>query len=233
MLPLHGLLLLLVLIYHASTGHSLPATYDQRQHGQLNVQIHLKNVQIVAVMDKESLDDYTEYDYIYDYADFTVKPSQKPTVAPIHTEPPTTLDTASPVSEITTVESDTTDATVSSSSESSIVSFIVGDTNVTVTVDTEEPDVSSTEKTEDSTNENVDTRNASVKGNDGQENMVLSSAGNSTKSIVKRCRTGYIPDGKGRCRRLSQRRLSLIPIAMGLGPKFLDGLTRSTKNLAQ
>lgn len=32
-----------------------------------------------------------------------------------------------------------------------------------------------------------------------------------TKLPQKRCRNGYSQDGKGRCRRLSQRRLSLIP----------------------
>lgn len=39
-----------------------------------------------------------------------------------------------------------------------------------------------------------------------------SSTENPSKRLSrKRCKLGYSPDGKGRCRRLSQRKLSLIP----------------------
>ncbi|KAL7292935.1 hypothetical protein TKK_0013388 [Trichogramma kaykai] len=65
-------------------------TYDQRQDGQVNVQIDVKDVQIVALMDSKMLDDYQNYDYIYDYNDFTIKPgSTKP-------PKPTTPTTAKP-----------------------------------------------------------------------------------------------------------------------------------------
>lgn len=39
-----------------------------------------------------------------------------------------------------------------------------------------------------------------------------SSTENPSKRLSrKRCKLGYSPDGRGRCRRLSQRKLSLIP----------------------
>lgn len=46
-----------------------------------------------------------------------------------------------------------------------------------------------------------------------QNNWRLShNMGDSSKILSrKRCRSGYSPDGNGRCRRLSKRRLSLIP----------------------
>lgn len=46
-----------------------------------------------------------------------------------------------------------------------------------------------------------------------QNNWGLShNMGDSSKIFSrKRCRSGYSPDGNGRCRRLSKRRLSLIP----------------------
>lgn len=36
-----------------------PAVYDQRQTGDLNVQVELKNVHVVALLNSEMLDDYT------------------------------------------------------------------------------------------------------------------------------------------------------------------------------
>ncbi|XP_045474439.1 uncharacterized protein LOC123680541 isoform X2 [Harmonia axyridis] len=54
--------------------------YDQKQHGDYNIQVHLKDFQIIALLGEESLGGIGDYDYNYDYADFTVKPSSsKPT----------------------------------------------------------------------------------------------------------------------------------------------------------
>ncbi|XP_023289873.1 cell wall protein DAN4 [Orussus abietinus] len=81
------------------------ANYDQRQHGDVNVQVHLKDVQIVALVDSELLGDYTDYDYFYDYADFTVKPgkpsSTKPTPSTSSIEPWSTWPTYPPSSTTT------------------------------------------------------------------------------------------------------------------------------------
>lgn len=48
-----------ILVLHPRDTFSNPATYDQRQTGDLNVQIHLKDVEVVALLDSELLDDYT------------------------------------------------------------------------------------------------------------------------------------------------------------------------------
>ncbi|XP_011506287.1 PREDICTED: acriflavine sensitivity control protein acr-2-like [Ceratosolen solmsi marchali] len=55
-------------------GAAAPRTYDQRQEGRVNVQIDIKDVQILALVDSDTIDDYVNYDYPYDYADFTIKP---------------------------------------------------------------------------------------------------------------------------------------------------------------
>lgn len=36
-----------------------PTTYDQRQSGDLNVQVELKDVRVVALLNSEFLEDYT------------------------------------------------------------------------------------------------------------------------------------------------------------------------------
>ncbi|XP_050504280.1 uncharacterized protein LOC114333331 [Diabrotica virgifera virgifera] len=72
----------------------LHTVYDQQQKGDYNIQLHLKDFQIIAVLgDDVSLGDY---DYTYDYSDFTVKPSSsKPTEAPSTASPSVTISSSS------------------------------------------------------------------------------------------------------------------------------------------
>ncbi|XP_015175255.1 PREDICTED: uncharacterized protein LOC107065786 [Polistes dominula] len=58
---------------------SAPVNYDQRQTGELNVRIDLKDLKVLAFLDSKILEDYTDYDYFYDFADFTSRPISKPT----------------------------------------------------------------------------------------------------------------------------------------------------------
>lgn len=51
--------LLVVLGVFGVTRARTVATYDQRQDGKVNVQIEVKDVQIVALVDSEMLEDYT------------------------------------------------------------------------------------------------------------------------------------------------------------------------------
>ncbi|XP_026674312.1 uncharacterized protein LOC108631021 isoform X2 [Ceratina calcarata] len=193
--------LLLALADHIAIGLSLPTTtYDQRQNGDLNVQVHLKDVQVLALLDTDLLDDYTEYDYIYDYADFTIKPIGKPTTGTTTTTEPalsvsseTTdrlIDTSDSLSENSTYVS------TSSTEEATTVSFDAGQTNETT----------GEEKT---SKKRIDEKTTDPFENDEWDATT---------------RSGYSPDGKGRCRRQSQRRLSLIPLAMKLTPRLFDDL---------
>ncbi|XP_071868957.1 uncharacterized protein isoform X1 [Bombus fervidus] len=243
MYPRYGLLL--VFAYHVVTGLSLPTTtYDQRQTGDLNVQVHLKDVQVVALLDPEMLDDYTEYDYFYDYADFTLKPIVKPTTS-------TTTTTETVPSE----QIDVSETPDSSSQNSTFPSISETNTNSTIEnaeillpVDAEKTNEtlasSSTESLENSTSDDSILRmrlsdKITNLFEDKMENPTKhdnwgSSTENPSKRLSrKRCKLGYSPDGKGRCRRLSQRKLSLIPLTMRLPSKLLDDLRRNTRNLAQ
>lgn len=93
-------LALTLVIANVCATLSAPVTYDQQQTGDLNVQVHLKDIQIVALLDSSYLGEYgvnfirdkytctvkhvgwqqtdfslfQDYDYAYDYSDFTIKP---------------------------------------------------------------------------------------------------------------------------------------------------------------
>lgn len=71
-------LLALVFVFLVANSYVTVAapvvTYDQRQDGDLNVSVDLKDIQIIALLDSGLLGDYGDIDYAYDYADFTVKP---------------------------------------------------------------------------------------------------------------------------------------------------------------
>lgn len=49
---------LAVLSFYGQIVFSTPIAYDQRQTGDVNVQIHLKDVQVVALLDSGLLEDY-------------------------------------------------------------------------------------------------------------------------------------------------------------------------------
>ncbi|KAJ8964517.1 hypothetical protein NQ314_004812, partial [Rhamnusium bicolor] len=63
---------------------TVPQTvYDQKQTGDYNIQLHLKDFQIIALLSDDSIGAIGDYDYNYDYSEFTVKPAtQKPSVPP-------------------------------------------------------------------------------------------------------------------------------------------------------
>ncbi|XP_033327974.1 uncharacterized protein LOC117221269 [Megalopta genalis] len=213
--------LLLVLIYHVLASLSAPATYDQRQTGELNVQVHWKDLQIIALLDKELLDDYTEYDYFYDYADFTVKPtSSQPT------KPPETSTAASPSE--TTAKPEVIEPL--DSAQNSGLPNEASVSNSTADEDASESSTTSTEaateKMENSVDETTKPGNTSV-----DEERSESSSQASPTRMKKRCRSGLSHDAERRCNQMRNQRLSLIPIAMKLVPKLLDSLVRSGKHV--
>lgn len=65
------------------------SSFDQRQTGDLNVQIGLKNINIIALL-KGGKEEYVDYDYAYDYSEMTIKPQNGTTPKPLNT---TTIST--------------------------------------------------------------------------------------------------------------------------------------------
>ncbi|XP_046965111.1 uncharacterized protein LOC124533707 [Vanessa cardui] len=56
---------------------------DQRQTGDLNVQVDFKDVRIFALM-KGDKEEYVDYDYAYDYSELTIKPQNRTTPKPFN-----------------------------------------------------------------------------------------------------------------------------------------------------
>ncbi|XP_012234017.1 uncharacterized protein [Linepithema humile] len=180
--------------------------YDQRQTGDLNVQIELKDLQVVALLDSELLEDYTDYDYFYDYADFTIKPSNRPTTS-------TTTKT--------TEKNDTAEVTEPSIIPSSFISTLIDivnstELNATSLNDKETPNADPSNGTVNSTS-NAGSDESQSSEEDGESGTVVIAPSTTVKPVhalrsQKRCKSGYIPNGRGRCRRASRRRLSLLPL---------------------
>ncbi|XP_050464179.1 uncharacterized protein LOC126858145 [Cataglyphis hispanica] len=175
------------------------ATHDQRQTGDLNVQVALKNLHVVALLDSKFLDDYTEYDYFYDYADFTVKP-----------------DGSRPIPSSTTENSDiagvseslSPNSTVSTSSGNNSTEYH----NTTLPNDEEIPNVDPSNGIANSTSNTDNDKSQSSKENiESKAAIAFSSMMKSALRSQKRCKSGYIPNGNGRCRRARRPWLSILP----------------------
>ncbi|CAG9783799.1 unnamed protein product [Diatraea saccharalis] len=65
--------------------------YDQSQTGELNVQVELKDLQIIALM-KNGKEEYVDYDYAYDYSEMTIKPQNGTTPKPFNVSSSTHTD---------------------------------------------------------------------------------------------------------------------------------------------
>ncbi|KAJ0180581.1 hypothetical protein K1T71_003985 [Dendrolimus kikuchii] len=59
------------------------ATYDQRQTGDVNVQVELNDLQIIALL-KGGKQEYVDYDYVYDYSEMTIKPPNGQPAKPLN-----------------------------------------------------------------------------------------------------------------------------------------------------
>ncbi|KAK0082794.1 hypothetical protein PV325_009833 [Microctonus aethiopoides] len=202
-----------------------PVSYDKSQTGEVNVEIDVEDVKVIALVDREFLDDYTDYNYAYDYADFTIKPIMKPvnsTSSTTTVKPWTTWPTVSPITSSTSSSSSSVaDVEIASSmSNSSSIpitspsSLIAQSENASTTIVKDESNITVTTSKIDTIIKN-ENKNETLSGNDSD---VI------TKGLVKRCRRGTLPDGNGRCRKINRRRTSFLPrLAMKLAPKLTEG----------
>ncbi|RZF40520.1 hypothetical protein LSTR_LSTR000399 [Laodelphax striatellus] len=93
LLPLVTLLLAVIpLPPLTSAAPASSLKYDQSQAGDYNVQVHLKNIEVYAILDDSS---FANEQYDYDYADMTLKPPPKPSG-----DTSTTVVTFSPPSKV-------------------------------------------------------------------------------------------------------------------------------------
>jgi len=147
-----------------------------------------------------------DYDYFYDYADFTIKPIK-----------PITRSTTE-----STEKNDIAETTEALSLQNSTVAIFPENKNSTQQNTT----LSSNEEMLNADRSNGTT--VSISNADDKNQETQSSEENSGPEIVtvtspvtlkplrilhsqKRCKSGYIPNGDGRCRRASRPWLSLLP----------------------
>ncbi|KAL2723335.1 uncharacterized protein V1477_019186 [Vespula maculifrons] len=121
-------------------------TYDQRQTGEHNVRIDLKDLKILAFVDSKILEDYTDYDYFYDYADFTIKPISKPTTSS-SVEPSSTSAINASISSSSTIKTDP--AEIAATNDSITTTLRIEQSTEDATISTIE------DKTETSSNKGV------------------------------------------------------------------------------
>ncbi|KAM3963110.1 LOW QUALITY PROTEIN: uncharacterized protein ACR2FA_002877 [Aphomia sociella] len=58
-------------------------TYDQSQTGDLNVQVDLNDVQIIALLNNDK-EEYEDIEYAYDYSEMTIRPQNGTTPKPLN-----------------------------------------------------------------------------------------------------------------------------------------------------
>ncbi|XP_043525639.1 probable serine/threonine-protein kinase irlD isoform X3 [Frieseomelitta varia] len=174
-----------------------------------------------------------EYDYFYDYADFTLKPIVKPTTTTTTTTTTETIPSAT--EDVQQSNSFSENSTQPSSPSESTTNSIFVESTVDVERTNETTETALNENPENSTSENhaLETNVESERTRSLFSNGELSTEDPSERLSVKRYRSEYSPDEKGRCHRLNQRRLSLIPLVMRLSSKLLDDLTHNAKNSVQ
>ncbi|XP_018398594.1 PREDICTED: uncharacterized protein LOC108776474 [Cyphomyrmex costatus] len=229
MLALRSLLVIAACLFTATTMPPAlaKAVYDQRQTGDVNVQIDLNDLQVIALVNSELLDDYTDYDYMYDYADFTIKPSNKPTTS--STTGTTEKNDITQVSEPLLPQNSTDLASANNTSaiaSNTTLSNGEGVPNVTLSNGIEsnnktlskDEEIPNTDPSIGTASSTPNTDNDDDKSQPGEEEDGVGITPSTTVKPAhavrsqKRCKSGYVPNGDGRCRRASRPWLSrLLP----------------------
>ncbi|XP_038215355.1 uncharacterized protein LOC119834908 [Zerene cesonia] len=152
--------------------------FDQSQSGNLNVQVDLKDLQIIALL-KGGKEEYVDYDYAYDYNEMTIKPQNRTTPRPLNGTTLAESDAGtSSKATITPVYNEQTEF----STKVPITDLSNGPTDVTVI------DYSTTEKY------NVQVSTEKLIPVNKNETLTLNTTTNSTK-----CKKGFVLNYKGDC----------------------------------
>ncbi|CAG4910687.1 unnamed protein product [Colias eurytheme] len=154
------------------------ARFDQSQSGNLNVQVDLKDLQIIALL-KGGKEEYVDYDYAYDYNEMTIKPQNRTTPRPLNgTTTPASEAGISSKATITPVYNEQAEF----STKAPITDFSDGPTDVTVT------DFSTTVKN------NIQSSTEKLISINKNETVSLNTTANSNK-----CKKGFVLNYKGDC----------------------------------
>lgn len=166
-----------------------------------------------------------DYDYFYDYADFTSKPGNRPTTSPTTgtTEKNDIAQTSEPLSQNSTISTSNDNTSPSTNDTTPFKDEGVPDADLsngtasdtTLSKDKGVPGADPSNGTASST---PSADNENEKSQPGEEDgagttVIVPSITKPLRDLrQKRCRSGYVPNGNGRCRRASRPWLArLLP----------------------
>ncbi|XP_013182405.1 PREDICTED: uncharacterized protein LOC106128526 isoform X1 [Papilio xuthus] len=160
-------------IYYLLTAcHVKTISYDQRQTGEFNVQVDVKDVQIIALM-KGGKEEYVDYDYAYDYSEMTIKPQNRTTPKP------TTTNGTSATTD--SIRDKTTIATTV------LVERTISPSNISETFKTTLADVTTIKST-------VEISNVTESATTNKKNVTTTS-----EPTITGCKKGFVLNQKGEC----------------------------------
>ncbi|XP_014370582.2 uncharacterized protein LOC106720403 [Papilio machaon] len=162
-----------LIYYFLTVCHVKSISYDQRQTGEFNVQVDVKDVQIIALM-KGGKEEYVDYDYAYDYSEMTIKPQNRTTP-----KPTTTNGTSAKTDSIR--DKTTTASTV-------LVERTTSPPNISETYNTTLADVTTVKSTVEISNV---TESAATTD---KKNVTTTS-----ESTITGCKKGFVLNQKGEC----------------------------------
>ncbi|XP_077300572.1 uncharacterized protein LOC143921237 [Arctopsyche grandis] len=166
------ILLCLSVLYTVCESSPLPgngSTYDQRQTGDYNIHISLKDIRIIALL-SGGLGGSEDYDYNYDYSEMTIKPS------PGETNKTKSTTTQSTITSNTTVDdsSTTTEKVVEITPPNPQTTTSKSPTTSNSTVDNKNATIDSNNATIDNKNATIDSKNATESNTNGTESPNIS-----------------------------------------------------------
>ncbi|XP_063378174.1 cytoskeleton protein RodZ [Cydia fagiglandana] len=164
----------ILLLFSILSTYVDSASFDQRQTGNLNVQVDLKDIQIIALM-KGGKEEYVDYDYAYDYSEMTIRPQNGST-------------TPRPLNATTDAENDSTTVADLSTETIKNDTWLSAETTPAPTVASQQDTFSSTEKSTEAT-----ASSPPIPNND-KNITVTQTSSNSTE-----CKKGFILNVKGDC----------------------------------
>ncbi|CAK1581842.1 unnamed protein product [Parnassius mnemosyne] len=178
-------------IYYLLSGYDVNSiSYDQSQTGELNVQVDLKDIQIIALM-KDGKEEYVDYDYAYDYSEMTIKPQNRTTPKPLQVYNGTSAVTDSvrdntTIGETVFAENTTVAASIKTSSETWNTTIYEYTTTSRSTVVTENETIISEKNNVTSTTESTSScKKGFVLNHKGECERKVQGTGNALLKLVK------------------------------------------------
>ncbi|XP_075969656.1 uncharacterized protein LOC142972432 [Anticarsia gemmatalis] len=191
------------------------SSFDQRQTGDLNVQIGLKNIHLIALLNGGN-EEYVDYDYAYDYSEMTIKPQNGTTTQkPLNVTNTQNTQIQNNATLSTTVLADNTteQSTVAADQSINVTNVVANhtesinshnsDSNATATVKPVISEVIVNTTTNAESIPNIEPTTAKVTVGASTTTTVLPDSSNDTNATSlasgSKCRRGFVQNHQGKC----------------------------------